>query len=641
MRFVKRRSGVRQDSSANSKSVIETLEDRRLMSAALSADVSQLVFGDVVGGPAAAARTVKFTNNTPASVSIPGGAISISGASASQFDITSAPTSPLTLAPGASFSVSVNFGATVLGPQGATLNVTTDAGEDSTTSVALRGLGTPGEQGSFEPSLQWILDTYQIASRTGDTDPAESTLDLTPLANDEVIAPLFTRAGPGPVSVEPIAVYSNAATPALILGWYTKSTASSSTTTKNQVFTVMSSDVQTLNPRLASGTTSFDPGTATFGLYSTWPAQNNRTVYGEDARNTFISPESLRRMFKVYPLTDANGAVVPNAYVVGNEEAFNHDYQDAVFVIRNVVPRQSFPATAPVAQVASLTLVNADTGKDIGALTSGQTIDFSQLGTTHLSVRATMSGTPGSIKFVDGGFSHIENSAPYTINGDSGTSYTAWTPALGANTLTVTPYSATNAGGTAGTPFVVNFTVQAQSPTPTPTPTPTPSPTTVLNASADAFGRDGTYATTNYGAATRLQLKKGAVGWTRESFLKFDLTSISSVSSAKLRLYGMLDNTTAASVGFSVFASTNNGWSESTVNWNTRPTSSGTALANGTVVGTAGKWYELDLTAFLKQQKAAGATSVTLVLKASVTSNATILFDSNDGANGPQLVVQG
>src|SRR5262245_37607944 len=114
--------------------LIETLEDRRLMSAALSADLSQLVFGDVVGGSAAAARTVNFTNNTGASVSIPSGAVSISGPAASQFDITSGPTSAFTLAPGSSFAVSVNFGATALGPQGATLNV-------ASTSVALRGLG--------------------------------------------------------------------------------------------------------------------------------------------------------------------------------------------------------------------------------------------------------------------------------------------------------------------------------------------------------------------------------------------------------------------------------------------------------------------------------------------------------------------
>jgi hypothetical protein len=102
----------------------------------------------------------------------------------------------------------------------------------------------------------------------------------------------------------------------------------------------------------------------------------------------------------------------------------------------------------------------------------------------------------------------------------------------------------------------------------------------------------------------------------------------------------MLDNTSAAAgVKFSVHASSNATWDESTVNWNNRPAADSAVLASGTVVGTTGKWYELDLTSFLQQQKAAGATSVTLVLKSAVTSNATILFDSDEGANRPELMV--
>jgi hypothetical protein len=205
---------------------------------------------------------------------------------------------------------------------------------------------------------------------------------------------------------------------------------------------------------------NFDPGSATFGLYSTWAAQNNRTVYSEDFRNTFISPATLQRMFKVYPLTNPDGSVVPNAYVIGNEEAFNRDYQDAVYIIRNVKPAQTFPASVPPAAVSGLVLVNADSGQDIGPLVDGQTVDLTQIGTSHLSVRAVVGGTAGSVKFVDGSFSHVENSAPYTINGDApGPTYTAWSPPLGANTLTVTPFGASNASGTAGGTMSLHFTV--------------------------------------------------------------------------------------------------------------------------------------------------------------------------------------
>jgi hypothetical protein len=474
---------------------VESLEGRRLLSGATSglvADLTQLVFGDVVDGAASAPRTVTIKNSGPTTLTIPAGGVSITGISGGAFRVTNGATSGAVLAPGQSLPLSVTFNAAIAGPQGATLKVTSNDPTATTASVALRGLGTLGEQGSFEPSLQWILDTYQIGVRTGDSDPAESTLDLTPLANDEVTAPLFTKAGAGPVSIVPIAVYSNAASPALTLGYYTKSSPTAGITRK-MLYTVPSADVQTLNPRVI-GTSSFDPGGATFGLYSTWAAQNNRTVYSEDFRNTFISA-GLQRMFKAYPLKNADGSVVPNAYVVGNEEAFNHDYQDAVYIIRNVTPAQSFPAAAPPPQVSGLVLVNADTGKDIGALVDGQTIDLSQIGTSHLSVRAVLSATPGSVKFVDGSFSHVENSAPYTINGDApGPTYTPWSAPLGANTLTVTPFSASNATGTAGGAMTVNFTVvqNALSDVPntamTSTPAASPAPPLVYEAEQAVLG---------------------------------------------------------------------------------------------------------------------------------------------------------
>ena len=52
---------------------------------------------------------------------------------------------------------------------------------------------------------------------------------------------------------------------------------------------------------------------------------------------------------KVWTLRDASGAVRPNEYLVGGEEAANGDYQDYVFVVTNVVPvamRRASPACA-------------------------------------------------------------------------------------------------------------------------------------------------------------------------------------------------------------------------------------------------------------------------------------------------------
>jgi len=163
----------------------------------------------------------------------------------------------------------------------------------------------------------------------------------------------------------------------------------------------------------------------------------------------------------------------------------------------------------------------------------------------------------------------------------------------------------------------------------------------LLRATDDGYARDGSYANTNFGAATQLQLKQDAAGYARESFLRFDLASLTSITSAKLRLFGRMDNGVTPSLGFNVYAaSPTTAWNETTLTWNNRPAvTSSMAIAKATVTGTTGKWYELDLTTFLKQQLAAGATSVTLVLKATGPSNGPIVFDSDEGANRPELVV--
>ena len=46
-------------------------------------------------------------------------------------------------------------------------------------------------------------------------------------------------------------------------------------------------------------------------------------------------------------------------------------------------------------------------------------------------------------------------------------------------------------------------------------------------------------------------------------------------------------------------------WGESTLTWNTRPTT-GAALASTTIATSTQKWYEWDVTSFLQAERAAG-----------------------------------
>ena len=114
----------------------------------------------------------------------------------------------------------------------------------------------------------------------------------------------------------------------------------------------MVTDAQTNNkarmvfpPLAANSGTTFDPGSAAFGLWvytdqvtqkyeSGGKAVNGDYDFSDDALN---SPANVHR-FKTYPLKDATGATVAQTYLVAVEEAGNGDYQDYVYVIGNVNP---------------------------------------------------------------------------------------------------------------------------------------------------------------------------------------------------------------------------------------------------------------------------------------------------------------
>jgi N-acetylneuraminic acid mutarotase len=157
----------------------------------------------------------------------------------------------------------------------------------------------------------------------------------------------------------------------------------------------------------------------------------------------------------------------------------------------------SSPTSSTGQTVASLTLINADTDADIGPMTDGMVINFAQLGTRNLSVRANTSPAKvGSVRFgYDGAANYrTETYAPYTIAGDSFNTqvidYYPWTPSVGAHTLTVTAFTGASGSGSASNAYVVRFTVIEQSPTATFTPlpsatasatsTPTPTPTATV-----------------------------------------------------------------------------------------------------------------------------------------------------------------
>jgi len=110
--------------------------------------------------------------------------------------------------------------------------------------------------------------------------------------------------------------------------------------------------------------------------------------------------------------------------------------------------------------VDALQLINANTDAVIRPLLEGAVIDLAADG-NNLAIRGDATGA-GSLRFVLSGtesLNRIESSAPYAVHGDAAGDYNVWTPALGAYSLTTTPYSGAGASGSAGTAVIRNFSV--------------------------------------------------------------------------------------------------------------------------------------------------------------------------------------
>jgi peptidoglycan/xylan/chitin deacetylase (PgdA/CDA1 family) len=157
-------------------------------------------------------------------------------------------------------------------------------------------------------------------------------------------------------------------------------------------------------------------------------------------------------------------------------------------------------------------------------------------------------------------------------------------------------------------------------------------------AAADAFVRDGTNANTNFGTATTLEVKTSSTGNNRDAYLRFDISAATTISKAKLRIFARSSNST--NLGVSLFSVASTTWSETAITWNTRPARGSTALSSTTVGGTSIGAYDLDVTGYVKGQKAAAKSAVSFALHCPSTVNPVARFNARESGNSrPQLVI--
>ncbi|MBC7783280.1 MAG: hypothetical protein H7144_05520, partial [Burkholderiales bacterium] len=193
------------------------------------------------------------------------GAITIRGENRFNFEVVDFPADGISIVPGRTVYVNIRFKAFSgdnLDIKSAVLRVASSDPRRPVRFANLRGLPTAGEGGSLEPSLQKLFNLFNLPIKTGQTNVEDYRFPtVAPEPNDEVVVQQLVKAGPGDVTIKPLAVFGNDSDPAVRMGYYIPGVLDS----EQYLWYTPGSTSQSVAP-LAFGQTSFDPGTATFGL---------------------------------------------------------------------------------------------------------------------------------------------------------------------------------------------------------------------------------------------------------------------------------------------------------------------------------------------------------------------------------------
>jgi hypothetical protein len=156
------------------------------------------------------------------------------------------------------------------------------------------------------------------------------------LLGEEISASVFQKASPGAVMMIPIARYSPDFE--LAFGYYFMR---ADTVVRKHAGTLAKADQypqhQILYPKMAAGSVVFDPGDQPIGFYARSPSH---IAYTQDTLNKKYFPDHVAHATRIYPLKSADGKLQPNSYLVCFEEAKNGDYNDYVFIVKNIKPQK-------------------------------------------------------------------------------------------------------------------------------------------------------------------------------------------------------------------------------------------------------------------------------------------------------------
>jgi hypothetical protein len=355
--------------STAARPVIETMEDRRMLSGTLTIlnpdglpSSSRLIFNTIdvlnTSTPNAYHNTspllLENTGTTPLTIN----SITPSG----PFALVNGPADGTVIAAGSSLTITVQFTQTSLPAHslnetnyttnpnggaaiGGSLAISTSDLVTPTQTVALAGYWQSQSEDNAEPNLTTIVNTlagYQtVISNTYQVDLTEPS-DAVMLYGSEVASASWQAADPSQgVNIQQLAEFHTEGN-TVHSYWY-----DSASQTSHLLFTSLSDEGQTLLPHTEGGalaTSTFYPNSTPFGL-------RVDNEYSDDAINAANGNSGGGgHHFRFYPLVDSNGNTVPNTYLVAMDYAVlqteNYDFQDNVFIVSNIRPATAPPAPA-------------------------------------------------------------------------------------------------------------------------------------------------------------------------------------------------------------------------------------------------------------------------------------------------------
>lgn len=157
----------------------------------------------------------------------------------------------------------------------------------------------------------------------------------------------------------------------------------------------------------------------------------------------------------------------------------------------------------------------------------------------------------------------------------------------------------------------------------------------------DAHVIDGAYAGNNYGNEKIMLVKNSGTtdsGYNRETYLKFDMSSINEdivIESAKLYLFGSVNDSNGTESDVKAYGIDNDGWEESTIKWSTKPTA-GAEIGSAHIAGR-NDWYEMDVTSYVNTQYE--GDKVVSISLAQASKGLSTEFFSKENTSSPYLVL--